>query len=135
VSFWVHLLTIQQNVVLVYQNILQCLDDSQLPVRVGAALALQPLIRHDFIRKSMQSNIAVIMQQLLKLANEVDVDALSNVMEEFVEVFASELTPFAVELTKQLVCPNLVSGFSDFYYQSSDNCLERHIFADRSGCH
>jgi hypothetical protein len=57
----------------------------------------------------MQSNIAVIMQQLLKLANEVDVDSLSNVMEEFVEVFASELTPFAVELTKQLVCYNLVS--------------------------
>lgn len=116
---------------LVYQNILQCLDDSQLPVRVGAALALQPLIRHEFIRKSMQTNIAVIMQQLLKLANEVDVDALSNVMEEFVEVFASELTPFAVELTKQLVCPNRSSPAS--ITSSPDNCLERHVFADRSG--
>ncbi|CAZ80144.1 unnamed protein product [Tuber melanosporum] len=92
----------ENNVVLVYQNILQCLDDSELPVRVEAALALQPLIRHDFIRKSMQQNIADIMQKLLKLANEVDVDALSNVMEEFVEVFASELTPFAVQLTEQL---------------------------------
>lgn len=51
----------------------------------------------------MQENIPQIMQQLLKLTNEVDVDALANVMEEFVEVFASELTPFAVELTEQLV--------------------------------
>ena len=42
------------------------------------------------------------MQQLLKLANEVDVDALANVMEEFVEVFAPELTPFAVALSEQL---------------------------------
>lgn len=51
----------------------------------------------------MQQSIADIMQKLLQLANEVDVDALSNVMEEFVEVFASELTPFAVQLTEQLV--------------------------------
>lgn len=50
----------------------------------------------------MQENIPHIMQRLLKLTNEVDVDALANVMEEFVEVFASELTPFAVELTEQL---------------------------------
>ena len=50
----------------------------------------------------MQRNIPQIMQQLLKLANEVDVDALANVMEDFVEVFSSELTPFAVALSEQL---------------------------------
>ena len=50
----------------------------------------------------MQQNIPQIMQQLLKLANEVDVDALANVMEDFVEVFAAELTPFAVALSEQL---------------------------------
>ena len=92
----------QNNVILIYQNIIQCLNDPELPVQVEAALALQPLIRHEFIRTSMQSNIADIMQQLLKLANEVDVDALATVMEEFVEVFAAELTPFAVQLTEQL---------------------------------
>ncbi|KAI1003843.1 putative importin [Podosphaera aphanis] len=90
------------NLVIIYQNILQCMADPELPVRVEAALALQPLIRHDIIRTSMQQNIPQIMQQLLKLANEVDVDALSNVMEDFVEVFATELTPFAVALSEQL---------------------------------
>jgi hypothetical protein len=50
----------------------------------------------------MQQNIPQIMQQLLKLANEVDVDALANVMEDFVEVFSAELTPFAVALSEQL---------------------------------
>jgi hypothetical protein len=76
--------------------------DPALPVRVTAALALQPLIRHDIIRTSMQQNIPTIMQQLLKLANEADIDALANVMEDFVEVFATELTPFAVALSEQL---------------------------------
>lgn len=90
------------NLIIIYTNIIECMADPDLPVRVEAALALQPLIRHDVIRTSMQQSIPQIMQQLLKLANEVDVDALSNVMEEFVEVFAAELTPFAVALSEQL---------------------------------
>ncbi|GAM87999.1 hypothetical protein ANO11243_060280 [Dothideomycetidae sp. 11243] len=90
------------NLLIIYRNILESMADPELPVRVEAALALQPLIRHDIIRTSMQQNIPQIMQQLLKLANEVDVDALANVMEDFVEVFAAELTPFAVALSEQL---------------------------------
>ena len=90
------------NLTIIYRNILESMADPDLPVRVEAALALQPLIRHDPIRTMMQQNIPQIMQQLLKLANEVDVDALANVMEDFVEVFAAELTPFAVALTEQL---------------------------------
>ncbi|EMC92732.1 hypothetical protein BAUCODRAFT_259877 [Baudoinia panamericana UAMH 10762] len=90
------------NLTIIYRNILESMADECLPVRVEAALALQPLIRHDPIRLMMQQNIPQIMQQLLKLANEVDVDALANVMEDFVEVFAPELTPFAVALSEQL---------------------------------
>ncbi|KAK0662879.1 putative importin [Lasiodiplodia hormozganensis] len=92
----------QNNLIVIYRNILESMADPALPVRVEAALALQPLIRHDVIRTSMQQNIPQVMQQLLKLANEVDVDALANVMEDFVEVFAAELTPFAVALSEQL---------------------------------
>ncbi|KAF2204817.1 ARM repeat-containing protein [Delitschia confertaspora ATCC 74209] len=90
------------NLIIIYRNILESMADPDLPVRVEAALALQPLIRHDIIRTNMQQNIPQVMQQLLKLANEVDVDALANVMEDFVEVFSHELTPFAVALSEQL---------------------------------
>ncbi|KAJ9155365.1 Importin-beta domain-containing protein [Pleurostoma richardsiae] len=92
----------QNNLLTIYRHILDRMGDPALPVRVTAALALQPLIRHDIIRSSMQQSIPTIMQQLLKLANEVDIDALANVMEDFVEVFATELTPFAVALSEQL---------------------------------
>lgn len=90
------------NLLVIYRNILESMADPALPVRVEAALALQPLIRHEVIRTSMQQNIPQIMQQLLKLANEVDVDMLANVMEDFVEEFAAELTPFAVAMSEQL---------------------------------
>ena len=90
------------NLLVIYRNVLESMADPALPVRVEAALALQPLIRHEIIRVQMQQSIPQIMQQLLKLANEVDVDALANVMEDFVEEFAAELTPFAVALSEQL---------------------------------
>ncbi|KAL8720167.1 MAG: hypothetical protein Q9225_002933 [Loekoesia sp. 1 TL-2023] len=105
------------NLLIIYRNILESMADPELPVRVQAALALQPLIRHDVIRVSMQQNIPQIMQQLLKLANEVDVDALANVMEDFVEEFATELTPFAVALSEQL---------RDTYLRIVRELLERH---------
>ncbi|KAL2121886.1 hypothetical protein VTJ04DRAFT_2341 [Mycothermus thermophilus] len=92
----------QNNLLAIYRHILDRMADPKLPVRVTAALALQPLIRHDIIRQSMRTSIPTIMQQLLKLANEADIDALANVMEDFVEVFAAELTPFAVALSEQL---------------------------------
>jgi importin-7 len=90
------------NLMIIYRNILESMADPELPVRVMAALALQPLIRHDIIKTAMATNIPQIMHQLLKLANEVDVDALANVMEDFVEVFSEQLTPFAVALSEQL---------------------------------
>ncbi|RUS35493.1 armadillo-type protein [Jimgerdemannia flammicorona] len=71
------------------QSVLDGLRDSELPVRVEAALALQPMIRHE--------------SELLNLTNEIDVDTLASVMEEFVEVFAEQLAPFAVQLCSQLV--------------------------------
>lgn len=50
----------------------------------------------------MGPNLPFIMQELLNLTNEIDVDTLSNVMDEFVEVFAGQLAPFAVQLCIQL---------------------------------
>ncbi|KAF3927635.1 Importin-7 [Arthrobotrys entomopaga] len=92
----------QNNVVLIYESIIACLNDEKLPVRVEAALALSPLIRHEYIKSQMQGTIVQIMQRLLDLTNEVDLDSLANVMEELVESFATQLTPFAVDLTKSL---------------------------------
>ena len=91
-----------ENLMVIYRNILDSMADPDLPVRVMASLALEPLIRHDVIKNAVRQNIPQIMHQLLKLANEVDVDALANVMESFVEVFSEQLTPFAVALTEQL---------------------------------
>ncbi|BFZ61216.1 Nonsense-mediated mRNA decay protein 5 [Saitoella coloradoensis] len=92
----------KNNLGVAYTSIINCMGDKEIPVRVEAALALQPMIQHPEIKNAMVSRIPQIMEQLLNLSNEIDVDALANVMEQFVEVFSEELTPFAVQLTESL---------------------------------
>jgi hypothetical protein len=91
-----------QNVSFAYQSIINCMNDEHLPVQVEASLALQPMIRHEGVREALSARIPEVMQHLLDLANKIDIDALSGVMEEFVEVFSEQLTPFSVQLAQQM---------------------------------
>lgn len=90
------------NISFAYQSILKCMHDEHLPVQIEAVLALQPLITHDEVRQALSTRIPEVMQHLLTLGNKCDVDAISGVMEEFVEVFAQQISPFAVQLAEQL---------------------------------
>ncbi|SAM05668.1 hypothetical protein [Absidia glauca] len=92
----------EENIATLYENVLGCLRDTELPVKVQAALALQPMIRHEVVQNAIEPHLPFIMQELLNLTNEIDVDILAPVMEEFVEIFAVQLTPFAVQLCSQL---------------------------------
>lgn len=95
---------------------MDCLRDDQLPVKVTAALALRPMIRHEAILEAMKPHLQFIMHELLAMTNEIDVDTLAEVMDEFVEVFAQDLAPFAVQLCEQLrdtflhICEDMGKG-------------------------
>ncbi|TPX46848.1 hypothetical protein SeMB42_g02690 [Synchytrium endobioticum] len=92
----------EQNLHIAFQHLLNCLHDPELPVRVEAALCLNSFFRHDSIQEAMKPHAQNIMQVLLHLTNEIDMDTLTEVMETLVQEFATELTPFAVQLTVQL---------------------------------
>lgn len=96
-----------ENISFAYQRILKCLEDEHLPVQIEAALSLQPFVRHDDVRAALSDRIPEVMTRLLDLANRIDIDAISGIMEEFVEVFSEQLTPFAVDLTRRM-CEQLM---------------------------
>ncbi|KAK0526479.1 Nonsense-mediated mRNA decay protein 5 [Tilletia horrida] len=85
-----------------FTGIMECLHDSELPVRVSAAEALGLLISHDEVRKALAPRAAEVMQILLKLADEADLDNLGQVQQAFFETFQEELLPFAVEVVTQI---------------------------------
>ncbi|RUS23108.1 armadillo-type protein [Endogone sp. FLAS-F59071] len=140
-----------QNLAALYQNVLDGLRDSDLPVRVEAALALQPMIRHESVlnrisliffdlvdltvRNAMIPSLPFIMQELLNLTNEIDVDTLASVMEEFVEVFAEQLAPFAVQLCSQLrdTFLRIMEDVTNAQHLIKDEVLEESIDLDEMG--
>ena len=117
------------NVAIAFTNLMDCLRDDQLPVKVIAALALRPMIRHEAIFEAMKPHLQFIMHELLSMTNEIDVDTLAEVMDEFVEVFAQDLAPFAVQLCEQLrdsflhICEDMTKG-TDGVDDLSDEAID-----------
>ncbi|EOQ99370.1 hypothetical protein E3P89_02255 [Wallemia ichthyophaga] len=85
-----------------FRAVVNALSDSQLPVRVLAALALTEQIQHPEVKAAMAPSIAKIVQDLLKLSDEIDLDILSQTMERIVDDFGDELIPFAVDVSRHL---------------------------------
>lgn len=90
------------NISIAYRSVIACMEDENLPVQVEAALALQPMVRHDAVRSSLSQSIPEVMTRLLDLANKIDIDAIAGIIGEFVEVFSEQLTPFAVDLARKM---------------------------------
>ncbi|KAG5518299.1 hypothetical protein PMAC_003095 [Pneumocystis sp. 'macacae'] len=121
------------NIARAYEGIITCFHDPELPVRLEAACALQPMIQYEYVRKMVVSRIPQIMQQLLDLINELDIDTLTTVMEKFVETFSQELIPFSVQLTEQLRDTFLrIMHESDTYIEQNSELAESSYIGDKS---
>ncbi|KAI0040287.1 ARM repeat-containing protein [Auriscalpium vulgare] len=79
------------------------LDDTELPVRVQAALALTEMVAsHESVKAAVAPQVGKVIQDLLKLSDETDLDILNSSMETMVEAFQAELLPVAAQLTSRL---------------------------------
>ncbi|KAK4053547.1 Nonsense-mediated mRNA decay protein 5 [Microbotryomycetes sp. JL201] len=85
----------RENLETTLRALMDCVTDSELPVRIQAAIALPELVRYEDIRASMVPNIGRIIQELLKLSNEVDLDALTNTTRSLVSEFQDETESFS----------------------------------------
>jgi importin-7 len=85
------------------EGVICCLRDSELPVQVHAAMALQDLLTdHEESREYVRPYLATIVEDLLKLTNESDFEEVASVVQEFISEFVEELRPFAVQICTQL---------------------------------
>ncbi|KAI9483976.1 MAG: armadillo-type protein [Benjaminiella poitrasii] len=126
--------TEEQNLGILYLNVVDCLRDPEFPVRVQAALALQPMLRHESVREAMIPDLRFIMQEILNLTNMLDMDNLGSVLDEFVQVFANHLAPFAHQLCLQL-SDTFVRTIEEVnqLYQDHENSAAYYEDADEAG--
>ena len=85
-----------------FRGVMDCIMDTELPVRVKAAEAMGELVAHDEVHNAVAPNACRLMQELLKLSDETDLDVLMTTQEKIVNNFAEELLPFSVDLTQQM---------------------------------
>lgn len=91
-----------KNALYVWEAVFHCMTDKDLPVRVQAGMAVGSLLDYDIVRESVRPRSGDLMQILMNLTNESDSDALSCVMDQLVEIFPEEISPFAANIITQL---------------------------------
>lgn len=95
----------EHNLQTIYNGIISCFmqDSDCLPVELLAALALQAFIHVPQFQEPISANVVQMTQKLLRISNEIESDAISGVLQEFVECFSEQLQPFGIELMNDLV--------------------------------
>ncbi|SCU80761.1 LANO_0B01090g1_1 [Lachancea nothofagi CBS 11611] len=95
----------EQTLQTLYNEIISCfMEESDcLPVELLAALAVQAFINVPEFQVPISANVVPMTQKLLRISNEIESDAVSGVLQEFVECFAEQLQPFGIELMNDLV--------------------------------
>ncbi|KAK4008612.1 importin-7 [Daphnia magna] len=81
------------------------LTDSELPVKVEAAVALQMLLsgQEEKAEKYVEPHIRPITLELLNIIRETENDELTTVMQKIVSTYTEQLMPVAVEICQHLV--------------------------------
>ncbi|CEP60973.1 Nmd5p LALA0_S02e03906g [Lachancea lanzarotensis] len=89
----------------IYNGIVSCFmeDSNCLPVELLAALGIQAFIHEPAFQGPLSANVVPMTQKLLRISNEIESDAVSGVLQEFVECFSEQLQPFGIELMTDLV--------------------------------
>nr|XP_054761682.1 importin-7-like [Lytechinus pictus] len=92
-------------------NLMQALEltrkcligDTDMPVRVEAAFALQMLITsHDKGKELMEPHVKEVITALLVVIRETENDDLTNVMQKLICTYGDEIIPIAVDITTHL---------------------------------
>ncbi|KAI5964696.1 uncharacterized protein KGF55_001765 [Candida pseudojiufengensis] len=87
----------------IFQGVISCFqNEAQFPIQLTAADALATLIQEDLVAQHVAEQAPQLMENLLEKSKKYESDILTNVMDTFVERFAKNLEPYAVELGAKL---------------------------------
>ncbi|XP_045784073.1 importin-7 [Maniola jurtina] len=79
------------------------LNDSDLPVKVEAAIALQMLLTsQEKVHKLLGPQVKAVTTELLKVIRETENDNIANVLQKIVPLYTEELMPMAYEIMDHL---------------------------------
>jgi hypothetical protein len=109
-----------QNVLIdAFKLTIKCLlHDSEVPVKVEAAIALQMLLtsQEETAKTIVEPEIGNITMELLQIIRDTENDDLMTVMQKIVSTYTEQLIPLATN-----ICTHLVATFAQVLETSDDN--------------
>jgi len=87
-------------------DIFQLLWDSELPVRVTAAISMEKFLIHKEAQQVLKPALKSVLEIYLKLMNDIDSEELVQALEYIVKKFKDDIEPYAIDL-----CGSLVQAF------------------------
>lgn len=79
------------------------LNDSELPVKVEAAIAIQMLLSsQEKVHAYLQPHVKEVTTELLEIIRETENDNIANVLQKVVPCYSDQLLPMAYEITDHL---------------------------------
>lgn len=120
---------VESNAISALSGILNCMTDGEFPVKVAACTALAGILENSAVIAALPPYLPKIVETILGLANEIELDSLSYVLEDIVTQFSEEMAPWAAQLCAQLRDTLLRSIDSASCTQSTD-AEESGLFED-----
>ena len=91
-----------QNIKVAVEGISHCLMDTQLPVRVKAAVALNCLLTQKEAEDLLRPSLPKILEIYLKLMDQIDNEGIVSALEGIVDSYNQEIVPYAYDLVVHL---------------------------------
>jgi len=81
---------------------INCLRDTDLPVRLSAWEATAYIIEHDKVFEYIRPSLPLIIEQFYTLFDEIGNEKVAEVLSELVTKFDSDVIPYAADLVRKL---------------------------------
>lgn len=85
------------------EKILISMSDTNLCIRLQAAVTLHKFIKDKEVKALMKPKLGPMLQTYLKIMDEVDNEELVAALEEMVDIFSEDIGPFAEGLCLELM--------------------------------
>ena len=107
-----------QNIKIAVEGISHCLMDTQLPVRVKAAIALNCLLTQKEAEDLLRPSLPKILEIYLKLMDQIDNEGIVAALEGIVDSYQQEIVPYAFDLVV-----HLTSAFHKYCQKSNKQSM------------
>ena len=115
-------------------SLIKCLDDTDFPVNISAAISLQPYITMEKCEPIIRSNLEHIIQRFVLILQRVAVESVMQTFDTLINHFSEEVMQMSIQIIQVLrhVHRHVHAGLRE---QRRHECLSggRHVRLRRAG--